>query len=155
MRSLLNWYWKRRRAQRVQRISANFARARVKRGASFLDAMQPGWHRDVDLDRLELASGEQCVLGQLHGEFRMGLGRSLLWSMDSAPLSSASPVDYGFQCVRDVPEEAQARDYRLLNIAWHAAVHARQCEDQAAPDAPATRSEAPERQAKQPAEAFG
>jgi hypothetical protein len=87
--------------------------------------MDPGWHRQVDPNTLELGSGRQCVLGQLHGEFRLGLGRSRLISLSSAPRASLSPVAYGFKCVEGVSDEWQARDYELLTAAWRNAVLAR------------------------------
>ena len=101
----------------------------MQRGAAYLDEMDPGWHRRVDADTLELGSGRQCVLGQLHGEFRLGLGRSRLISLSSAPRASLSPVAYGFKCVEGVSDEWQARDYELLTAAWRNAVLARTVDD--------------------------
>lgn len=104
-------------------------RERVRRGAEYLDERDPGWHRRINPDTLELGSGDRCVLGQLHGEFRLGLGRSGVLSLSSAPRASLSPVAHGFKCVGDVSEEWQAHDYALLTQAWRAAVRARWAED--------------------------
>lgn len=38
---------------------------RVARGAALLDKSMPGWHRNIDLDALELSSCTDCVCGQL------------------------------------------------------------------------------------------
>lgn len=43
--------------------------ARVARGAAWLDEVQPGWERRIDLSKLELRSACRCVLGQLYGTF--------------------------------------------------------------------------------------
>lgn len=118
-------------ARRARRISLSHARTRVRRGATYLDDVDPGWHRRVDPDTLELSSGSSCILGQLHGDFRMGLSRSHLINMSSAPQASLSPVSYGFQCVRGVDDAAQDRDYAWLNRAWQEAVRARQAADPA------------------------
>ena len=118
---LRNWW----QAHRTRRITEEKVRERVQRGAAYLDEMDPGWHRQVDPNTLELESGRQCVLGQLHGEFRLGLGRSRLISLSSAPRASLSPVAYGFKCVEGVSDEWQARDYELLTAAWRNAVLAR------------------------------
>lgn len=118
---LRNWW----QAHRTRRITEEKVRERVQRGAAYLDEMDPGWHRQVDPNTLELGSGRQCVLGQLHGEFRLGLGRSRLISLSSAPQASLSPVAYGFKCVEGVSDEWQARDYELLTAAWRNAVLAR------------------------------
>lgn len=37
---------------------------RVAAGAAFLDEHDPEWWREIDLDKLNLASSEVCVLGQ-------------------------------------------------------------------------------------------
>lgn len=113
-------------SRRTRQITEEKVQERVQRGAEYLDEMDPGWHRRIDADTLELEDGEHCVLGQLHGEFRLGLGRSHVLTMSSAPRASLSPMAYGFKCVEGVSDEWQARDYELLTQAWRAAVRARQ-----------------------------
>jgi hypothetical protein len=113
-------------AGRRRHITPEKARERVERGATYLDEVDPGWYRRVDSDTLELGDGQHCVLGQLHGEFRLGLGRSHLITMSSAPRASLSPANYGFKCIDGVSDEWQARDYALLNAAWKEAVRMRQ-----------------------------
>lgn len=119
-------WWQRRR---TRQITPGRARERVQRGAEYLDRVDPEWYRRVDSETLELDDGRRCVLGQLHGEFRLGLGRSRLISLSSAPRASLSPVSYGFKCVDNVPEDWQAYDYELLNQAWRQAVRSRQDAD--------------------------
>lgn len=121
----LQWW----RGRRARRISLEYARTRVERGADYLDEVDPGWHRRVDPDTLELSSGSSCILGQLHGDFRMGLSRSQIINLSSAPRTSLSPVSYGFQCVNDVDEADEDRDYAYLNQAWQEAVQKRQAAD--------------------------
>ncbi len=114
-------WWKRR----DNSVSWKAARQRAARGAAYLDAVDPGWYRHMDLRRLELADGTACVLGQRYGSFLLGLGRSGLLNLSSAPLHSLSPVDYGFLCVQHVDAEVQARDYALLNQAWREEIRQR------------------------------
>ncbi len=114
--------WRRRR---TDRISWEAACRRVARGAAYLDTIDPGWYRHVDPDRLELADGALCVLGQRYGAFFQGLTRAGLLNLSSAPLGSLSPVDYGFLCVQGVDETRQAYDYALLNLAWRKAIQQR------------------------------
>lgn len=116
-------------ARRTRKITPDRARERVQRGADYLDDVDPGWYRRVDAETLELGDGRHCILGQLHGEFRLGLGRSHLITMSSAPRASLSPVAYGFKCVEGVSEEWQAYDYELLDEAWKDAVRTRQAAD--------------------------
>lgn len=122
---LRDWW----RARRTRRITEDKVRKRVERGATYLDEVDPGWHRRVDAETLELEDGEHCVLGQLHGEFRLGLGRSHVLTLSSAPRASLSPVAYGFKCVEGVSDAWQARDYELLTAAWREAVRTRATAD--------------------------
>jgi hypothetical protein len=125
LESIWNWW----EARRTRQITEENVRERVRRGAEYLDDMDPGWHRRVDADTLGLEDGQHCVLGQLHGDFRLGLGRSQVLTLSSAPRASLSPVAYGFKCVEGVSDEWQARDYELLTQAWRAAVRARTIDD--------------------------
>ena len=123
-------------ARRAQRISLSYARTRVHRGAAYLDEVDAAWYCRVDPHTLELSSGSSCILGQLHGDFRMGLSRSHLINLSSAPRASLSPVSYGFQCVGGVSDAAQEQDYEYLNQAWKEAVQRRQTRDAAVVDEP-------------------
>jgi hypothetical protein len=38
---------------------------RVAAGAAWLDEHEPGWDQHIDLDRLDLSYGCNCILGQL------------------------------------------------------------------------------------------
>jgi hypothetical protein len=54
----------------------------VERGAMLLDRERPGWAGGVDLDELDMATDEDCILGQLHGHYSIGrdsLIRRLSW----------------------------------------------------------------------------
>lgn len=121
-------------ARRTRKITPEQVQKRVERGAAYLDEVDPTWYRRIDAEALALENGRHCVLGQLHGEFRLGLGRSHLISLSSAPRASLSPVAYGFKCVEGVPEEWQKRDYDLLDAAWMEAVRARQALDRPTDD---------------------
>lgn len=101
------------------------AHRRAMRGAAYLDEVDPDWHRRIDEDTLELANGQSCVLGQLHGVFRNGLTRARLFDLSSAPRANLSPVRMGFMCRQDVPEAAAEQDYRHLTRAWQAEVRRR------------------------------
>ena len=114
----LGWMSERAEARRRIRVNPSDARRRVQRGASFLDETRPGWWRDVDDFALDLASDGACVLGLLHGSFRLGLARSGVFSVSSAPRASFSPVEMGFFCIPQIDEVLQETDYELLNRAW-------------------------------------
>ena len=117
---------RRRRARRLAALTLDAARTRAARGAAILDTEDPGWAARVDAGALRLGDGQACVLGQLHGEYRLGLGRSRVVDLSSAPGRFVSPVDLGFQAVGDLGVAAEDLDYALLTRAWREAVAERQ-----------------------------
>jgi hypothetical protein len=126
MRTLWTRFQQWRQDRLARQITPDAARERVRRGADYLDDVDPGWDARLDPETLELSDGTCCVLGQLHGDFRLGLGRSALFDLSSAPRASLSPVKLGFLCRQDVPEALQARDYAYLNRAWRVELMRRQ-----------------------------
>ena len=112
----------RRRARRLAAVTLDAARARAGRGAALLDDQDPGWAGRVDPDGLHLSDGRACVLGQLHGDYRRGLGRARVLDLSSAPGRFVSPVDLGFQAVGDLGGAAEALDYTHLTRAWRECV---------------------------------
>ncbi len=116
----------RRRARQLAAITLDAARGRAQRGAALLDDAAPGWASQVDPGTLHLGDGQACVLGQLHGEYRRGLGRARIVDFSSAPRRFVSPVDLGFQAVGMLGEAAEALDYAHLTRAWREEIGARQ-----------------------------
>ena len=49
------------------------AEKQVSRGAALLDEKHPGWHWNIDLDRLNISEPCDCICGQLYGSFYLGL----------------------------------------------------------------------------------
>ncbi len=125
---LLRRLAQRRRARQLAAITLDAARDRSQRGAALLDDADPGWADRVDPGSLRLGDGRACVLGQLHGEYRRGLGRARVLNLSSAPGRFVSPVDLGFQAVGTLGEAAEALDYAHLTRAWRDEVGRRQRE---------------------------
>lgn len=50
-------------------MSAPTVAERVAAGAAWLDQHEPGWWQRINLDRLNLNSECNCILGQLHGRY--------------------------------------------------------------------------------------
>lgn len=46
---------------------------RVAAGAALLDERKPGWYQDIDLNRLDVFYSELCVVGQVYGNYWLGL----------------------------------------------------------------------------------
>jgi hypothetical protein len=63
-------------------------RERIQRGAILLDAKNPGWENEVNLEGLEIHSYGNCVLAQLYGGYDTGL--------KSLEVGIYEAIDYGF-----------------------------------------------------------
>ncbi|QFG25422.1 hypothetical protein [Actinomadura sp. WMMB 499] len=46
---------------------------RAERGAELLDKARPGWEKEVNLYRLDMMRTDDCVIGQLFGDWGNGL----------------------------------------------------------------------------------
>jgi hypothetical protein len=79
---------------------------RVSAGAVLLDEQRPGWYAQIDLQRLDMDSYDDCVLGQLFGSFEGGLE-----TLDAVGLYI---YNIGFAGVPGDPREV----YELLGELW-------------------------------------
>jgi hypothetical protein len=66
---------------------------RVANGAALLDRARPNWAREIAQDELAMATCDQCILGQLYGDYRVGF-RMVLEPLPSRYLFAAT--DFGF-----------------------------------------------------------
>jgi hypothetical protein len=99
---------------------------RAERGAALLDARRPGWWREIDLGRLDIIDGCNCVAGQL------GNGRFLA-TYDALGMDSpADEIAHGFNSADhdylgapgDVIEAVEAECVALTE-AWRTLILAR------------------------------
>lgn len=84
----------------------------AQRGAAWLDAVEPGWRDQVNLERLNIEDPTSCVCGQVfagRGGFPHAAARLGLWGC----------LRHGFITVGMVPLDA-------LNNAWREQIHAGQ-----------------------------
>lgn len=81
-----------RMATEARMVSAS---QRVRLGAAWLDAKQPGWHELISVGRLDVDSSTNCVIAQLNGNnFYVGLSRmDPLLNIRSHGFSGSSPAD--------------------------------------------------------------
>lgn len=45
----------------------------VKRGALFMDKQYPGWHKSIDISILDIGCSDDCILGQIFGNYAYGV----------------------------------------------------------------------------------
>lgn len=87
---------------------------RVRRGALLLDSERPGWAEAIDIEILDLEDVENCILGQVFGDY--SLGSQALGFVDGYERQGC-----GFTIISD----EQWGDYPRLTRAWLVAVHER------------------------------
>lgn len=49
------------------------AQRSIRRGMKLLDGEIPKWRRLIDLDELDLGDPCQCIIGQIYGDYEIGL----------------------------------------------------------------------------------
>ncbi len=96
---------------------------RAARGAALLDQRWPGWAREIDPGRLDLASSEDDVLGQLYGSFDEGLGE--LVRQDVNPDAWADTdwaATHGFDLPAEIGLDQEPAAYVELTRCWQAEI---------------------------------
>ena len=88
---------------------------RVAAGVAFLDERVPGWLDKVNVDDLQIWSGTQCVLGQIYGEYTLGVA----WLR----LDTKGAAELGFQAWSHETDFVSfmldtAQQYAALNREW-------------------------------------
>lgn len=79
----------------------------VKRGAGLLDERRPGWDREIDISELDIALGRSCILGQLYGQYGVGVhelkvtgayyGFAATWDVDASKCITAFDLTAAWQ----------------------------------------------------------
>lgn len=54
----------------------------VENAAKFLDSVKPGWENLIDLDKLDMQSSTNCVLGQVYAD-NVDNERGYFWALDN------------------------------------------------------------------------
>lgn len=81
---------------------------RVATGVAFLNEVLPGWEKKIVLESLDINYCEECILGQLFGDFDDG--------RDQLGLSWGECDEYGFWPVQGDDDDA------ALTLEWVAAI---------------------------------
>jgi hypothetical protein len=101
---------------------------RIRRGIKLLDAANPDWHYRVQPDNLRMQFTDECVLGQLYGDYDDGRGRLSLSDYQSYRHGFLSLFQL-FVNVQGVPLLGRLVG-RRLNKAWTQAIFAKRAEDE-------------------------
>jgi hypothetical protein len=93
---------------------------RVHAGIALLDERVPRWHERIDLDRLNIRSSSDCVLGQLYSFYGIGL---------SALHINEHQAIYGFAADAERWTGAELESYfAALTNQWRAMIRERRAE---------------------------
>lgn len=117
----------------------------VARGAAMLDEQHPGWHRYINISRLDISSCQNCVCGQL-GNSLMGLSgdRAYTFFLNSLDLPDWEGF-FGFEGIYDFEAEIEYENagntldpdderfwviaYEMLDAEWAKEIRDRLAED--------------------------
>lgn len=104
--------------------------ARVAKGIALLDVRWPEWATEINLDRLDIASGWHCMTAQLAQRTDMDFG----WQngMKMLDLNFVTYEEHGFK----VSDDDELTKYPTLNGLWKAAILDRRSRVQDAPAEP-------------------
>lgn len=98
------------------------ARETTTRGAEAFDALKPGWHRDVDLEGMNVNDATRCIGQRVFGSFGLTLGElNAHAGFERAKGICISPYDYGLS--------SQPGEERIVGNEWHTRVSERLLED--------------------------
>lgn len=87
----------------IKRYGLRLVTSCVQRGMDFLDKECPGWEEVMDPKILDISCGQNCVIGQIFGDYGVGI-QTLDINAENAP-------GLGFESTRKVT-------YKNLNICW-------------------------------------
>lgn len=96
------------------------AQVRARKGARLLDRVRPDWYAEIDIDQLDLADWESCILGQLYGSFAGG--REIVLGEDSHN-EQATPHGFFWPGTADKGEYGPNHD--RLKRAWAEEIYIR------------------------------
>lgn len=109
-------------------VSYEDFQSRVNRGAALLDAEFPGWFERIDTDSLDIATCSRCVLGQVYGDYLMGVLK-VLPSEDTDDAYWNRVAEYGFTLrdddadINDAPDSVvERKSWFVLRRAWLALI---------------------------------
>jgi len=108
---------------------------RVLRGADFLDEHHPGWEKNIDLETFCLTDPCNCVVGQVEGDYYVGLknfGLSPLLGPDSIIVYHHDEAhDLGFfenSLLEDDCDPHRDRRWDDLHETWVSLIRARRAQ---------------------------
>jgi len=88
----------------------------VNDGVDRLDAFYPEWPNEIDIDKLDMANGARCIIGQLFGDYLDGINTLGL------DFFSEDDISHGFNLPPGGDGTAPATEWRKLTDLWIAEI---------------------------------
>ena len=101
------------------------AQERVKLGAHFVEQYRPGWANQINLETFDIRHPDQCILGQLDGDYSLGLNR-LVKAVPQAMHFAGSQMGFDTRPLTRFEYFIRYDDRRALEKAWVREVTRRQ-----------------------------
>jgi hypothetical protein len=104
----------------------------AERGAKWMDEKMPGWHNWIDLERLNVRSECDCILGQSGGFERLAMQWFLRSPIDISSHGFTAPngANVLFATNDSIGYEHQiSAEYLILNSAWRREIESRLLSD--------------------------
>lgn len=101
----------------------------VAKGAAVLDSAQPGWVNLVDTEELDIQSTEDCILGQVFGDYIFGLQylqevTGLLFETGDPATRRELQSSHGFDATYGIGPDLW-EEMESLAVAWIRLINAR------------------------------
>jgi hypothetical protein len=92
--------------------------AEIHEAIALLDRKNPGWRDSIVLDELRMGDGEHCVLGQVYGDYDVGMTKLFTKRKRDAEGFRALAESYGFEVEYDWYTAGGRSNYGVLTRAW-------------------------------------
>ena len=103
-------------------VARSKARQRVLAGIEFLDTqLGEDWKDQLDRSKMDISSGDMCILGELYGDYHTGckeLGLAQFPSDEEYHPELLSARNFGFFVDSDASDDPEAVDFAYLQDAW-------------------------------------
>jgi hypothetical protein len=85
--------------------------------AALLNEKRPGWRDELDIERIDFYSLTNCVLGQLYGDYSLGVEALEPDFVDDRGMIGDNASRWTVEHAVEIPVN-EPRDYTLLSDAW-------------------------------------
>lgn len=101
----------------------------VEEGAKLLDEARPGWEAEIACDKIAMETCDQCILGQLYGDYECGIQEVIVYRPRPRRRCHSSTFGFTLPTAHQDPDaemtEVILERFRVLAEAWRAEIKRR------------------------------